>query len=538
MARRNVKRYADKAKAEDAQARERLIAEQQQARDAQSSNVADSFVNFAMNLGIGSDNPMSGSTYGFNPITRNRTLLEWIHRGSWLGGVAVDVVADDMTREGVEIKGEMEPDDISRIEEVATALGVWEKIGDTIKWSRLYGGAIAVMLIDGQDPASPLRLETVRKGQFAGLQVLDRWMVEPSLGDLVTDFGPDLGLPKFYRVTAAAPALNGQRIHHSRCIRLTGIKLPYMQALMENLWGISVLERLYDRMVSFDSATTGSAQLVYKSYLRTLKVKNLREVVAMGGKAMQGLVSYVDTMRRFQGIEGMSVIDAEDEFQIDGHSAFSGLSEILQQFALQLSGALQIPLVRLFGQSPAGFSDGDNDLRNYYDKIKQDQERDLKIGITKVYRAIAASEDIEVPEGFSVSFRPLWQLSADEKATIANNVVNAVSAVEGSGLIDKATALKELRQSSNDTGIFSNITDEDIDNAKSEGPPLPETATEGITPSVGQANEAHGQSGNLAGPEADQAVPQIKEGAPAANEESPKNVIQKLLARFKDRGRR
>jgi len=82
-------------------------------------------------------------------------------------------------------------------------------------------------------------------------------MVEPSLYDLVTDYGPNLGLPKFYRVTAMAPALINQKIHYSRVIRFDGIKMPYWQRVMENLWGISVLERMYDRMIAFDSATTG-----------------------------------------------------------------------------------------------------------------------------------------------------------------------------------------------------------------------------------------------------------------------------------------
>ena len=42
---------------------------------------ADSFVNFAHKLGMGADNALSSSRYGFNPISRDRLLLEWIHRG-------------------------------------------------------------------------------------------------------------------------------------------------------------------------------------------------------------------------------------------------------------------------------------------------------------------------------------------------------------------------------------------------------------------------------------------------------------------------
>lgn len=442
----------------------------------------DSFVNFAMNLGIGADNPSSGGTYSFNPTTRNRVQLEWIHRGSWLGGVAVDLVAEDMTKAGIEIKGELEPDQIEAIEEHAVTLGIWNKLCETIKWARLYGGAIAVLLIDGQDPSTPLRLNTIRKGQFAGLQVLDRWMVNPSLNDLVTDYGPSLGLPKYYEVTAQAPALSRQKIHYTRCIRLEGIEVPYWQRITENLWSISVIERLYDRMVAFDSATTGAAQLVYKSYMRTYKIENMREIIATGGKALAGLIEYVQQMRRFQGIEGITIIDSKDDVQADTHSAFGGLADALQQFGQQISGALQIPLTRLFGQSPAGFSSGDSDLRTYYDGINSQQNAKLKVGVTQIYRAIAASEGIELPEGFKINFKSLWQLTEAQKVEIAEGTSRAVLAAEESGTIDRTTALKELKQSSNITGIFSNITQEHIEEAESDPPPQAEELLAGATP--------------------------------------------------------
>jgi len=196
----------------------------------------DSFVNFAHKLGVGADNALTSGTYGFNPVTRNRLGLEWIHRGSWLGGVAVDCVADDMTRAGVEFLCEMDPSDQEVIETEAATLGVWDALNDTVKWSRLYGGAICVMLIDGQDMKTPLKLDAIKPDQFKGLVALDRWMVEPTLEDLVTEFGPHLGLPRFYKVQANAPSLRGQTIHYSRlACRLVGVKLPYQQAMTENL---------------------------------------------------------------------------------------------------------------------------------------------------------------------------------------------------------------------------------------------------------------------------------------------------------------
>ena len=455
----------------------------------------DSFQNFVAKLGIGTDNQTSFSTYGFNPITRIRILLEWIYRGSWIGGTAVNVVAEDMTRAGVSFKGEVKPEDAETLETKATELRLWEELRDGVSWGRLYGGGIVAMLIDGQNMKTPLRVETVGEGQFKGLIALDRWMIEPSLNDLVTDLGPYLGLPKYYRVTDAAPALRGQIIHYTRVLRMEGIRLPYNQRMMENLWGISVLERLYDRMVAFDSATQGAAQLVYKSYIRSYAVEDLREAIAAGGPAMDGLLKYVQMMARFQSIEGVTLIDVKDRMEADagGSTAIVGISDALNQFAGQLSGALGIPLVRLFGQSPAGFSTGDTDLRNYYDTIMLHQKSVLLVPVTNMYKCLAQSEGIKLPKDFGIEFNPLWQLSEPEKATVASTITTMVGAAQEQGIIDRATALKELAKSSKTTGYWGHISKEDIDEAEkqsAEAPPQPTGVLEAETRAEGQENTA------------------------------------------------
>ena len=443
----------------------------------------DSFTNFSASLGIGTDNPSSGAGYSFNPITRIRTMLEWIHRGSWLGGLAVDIVADDMTRSGTSIQSDLDPVDIKKVDAIWTEMQVWEKLNETIKWSRLFGGSLGLILIDGQDPKTPLRLDTIGKGQFRGILPLDRWMVEPSMEDLVTELGPELGLPKYYRITAQAPALPRQTIHHSRCIRLDGVKLPYWQRLQENMWGISILERLYDRMTGFDAATTGASQLIYKAYLRTLKMEGFREVVAAGGPPLQGLLKYVQMMRSYQTIEGITLLDANDEFEGHTTSAFSGLAEVLRELKEQVSGCLQIPMVRLFGQSPSGFSSGDADLQLYYDGIDQKQNADLRPGLAKIYHASIRSAGMQYPKDLDFTFNSLWKMTDAEKSEITDRTTSSVINAYESSLLKKSTAVKELKQLSNVTGTFSNITAEDIADAEAdddlEEAPAPEVQEEG-----------------------------------------------------------
>jgi phage-related protein (TIGR01555 family) len=417
-------------------------------------------VNFAQKLGMSADNPMATSSYSFNPLSRNRVMLEWIYRGSWIAGKAVDAVADDMTRAGIEYTSEVQPQDAERIDRVMLALNTWPVINETIKWGRLYGGAIGVVLIDGQDFRTPLRTDTVGLGQYKGMMTFDRWMVEPSLEDLVTELGPHLGLPKYYRITQAAPALRGIAVHHSRvAIRHCGVALPYQQRMIENMWGLSVIERLYDRLVAFDSASTGAAQLVYKAYLRTLSIDGLRDLVAAGGPALIGLTTYVGMMARYQGQEGITMIDAKDKFEAQSGASFSGLDSALSQFSQQLSGALGIPLVRLFGQSPGGLgSSGESEMRTYYDGVNQEQITTLLHGVTMLYKLGARSTGVILPPNFSIDFRSLWELSDGDKHNIAKTSLETVTGATDAGLISHKTALQELRQSSRITGVFTNIT--------------------------------------------------------------------------------
>lgn len=435
----------------------------------------DSFANFEARVGYGTDNQSSAAGYQFDFISRNRVQMEAMYRSSWIVGQAVDVVAEDMTREGVEIRGELDPKTLETLTRAEKRLGLWQSLCDTIKWSRLYGGALGVLLIDGQNMASPLNVDSIGRGQFKGIYAMDRWLVQPSMNNLITELGPHLGRPKFYDIVADGMALRRQRIHYSRVIRLDGVDLPYWQRISENLWGQSVIERLFDRLIAFDSTTTGAAQLVYKAYLRTYKVDGLRDIIATGGPALEGLVKQIEMIRRFQSNEGLTLMDSKDEMVTNTYT-FAGLDDVLLQIGQQLAGALQIPLVRLFGQSPAGLnSTGESDLKTYYDRIKQEQERRLMAPVSLVYDILHRSELGEAPdESFNLEFAPLSQLSHVERAQVATNVTTAVTDAFDAGLISEQTALQELKQSSQVTGIFTNITDDQIESAESELPSMSE----------------------------------------------------------------
>lgn len=443
----------------------------------------DGFDNFVSKVGLNNANTLSASNYQFNLLTRNRVQLEAAYRGSWIVGQIVSTVAEDMTRSGVDIKTSEGEDDIAELKKAISRLQINQSLCEGIGLGRLYGGALGVLQIEGQDLETPLDLDTIDQDQFRGIVCYDRWMLNPLLEDVI-DSGPDMGLPKYYDIVnnpvnymdgATGTGGEEKRVHHSRVIRFIGIKLPYFQAITEMMWGESVLERLWDRLIAFDNATMSSASLIDRANLRTISVDRLREIIATGGEASNHLIEQFSLMATLQVNQGITLLDKEDVFQSTAYS-FAGLSDMLLQFGQQIAGASGIPLVKLFGQSPAGLSaTGESDTRMYYDNILAQQEARMRNAWEMILKIMWRSTfGKPAPDDLEFSFVPLWQMSAMDKANIAKLNAESIIGAHEAGGIDTATMMQELRDSSGDTGVFSNITDEAIEQAKMDEPPLPE----------------------------------------------------------------
>lgn len=451
------------------------------AKELKAKQTIDGFDNFVSKLGLNNQNALSAGFYTFNLMTRNRVQLEAAYRGSWIVGKIVDCFAEDMTRAGISVStNEDSGSDIKDLMSAVSRLQISRSLCDLQKWGRLYGGSLAVLQIKGQDLSTPLDISTVGKDQFLGLAVYDRWQLNPVLNDVI-ESGPDIGLPKTYQIvnnlTSAEPSeptITGQiTVHHSRVIRGTGIKLPFFQAITEMMWDESVLERLWDRLIAFDNVTMSAASLVDRANLRMVGIEGLREILATGGPAREALDAQFEMIKLFQVNMGLTLLDKNDEYKSDSY-AFSGLPEVMIQFGQQLSGACDTPLVRLFGQSPAGLNaTGESDIRMYYDAVKAKQESTMRTGWQLLLQVMWQSTFAKpAPGDMQFQFVPLWQMSAIDKANIAKTNTETIIGAYEANMIDRPTAMKELRESSGDTGLFTNISDEDIKQAEDD--PLPE----------------------------------------------------------------
>jgi phage-related protein (TIGR01555 family) len=428
----------------------------------------DAFTNVLARLGAGTPNLLEGTEYSLQRLSRDFNQLNALYRESWIIRRIIDVIPSDMLKNWITITSGIDPDVEKKLSISLRRTQLIDKLKRGMQWGRLYGGALGVMLVkhQGYDLSQPLRLDWIMPGDFAGLLIFDRWNgVNPS-SELIEDISdPDYGYPKYYTVTD--PAGGGSvKIHHSRVIRFTGNTLPFWEEIAEMQWGASVVESVFDELKKRDNVSWNIAQLTFMANIRVLKMQDLGQLLAATDSESQAeLLRTLEAQNMLLNNMGMQVMDAADGLETHQYT-FGGLADCYQQFIMDISGAAEIPVTKLFGRSPSGLNaTGESDLQNYYDMIAEKQEAVLRPILNKVLPPFIISTIGSLPKDFDFDFDPVAEPSDKERADLAKCGTDNVVAAYNAGLISQRTALKELKQQSERTGVWTNITDEDIERA-------------------------------------------------------------------------
>ena len=343
------------------------------------------------------------------------TELDQLYRADGLAKIIVDSVADEMVRQGWEVEGDEEDYIANKMDEIHA----YSKVSDLIKWARLYGGAILIMGInDGRNLDQPV--DENRIYDIKWLHAFDRYQCSSANGLFNGNLNsPNYGYPDVYLVTDSRTG-NVFYVHHSRVLRMDWNMLPPRFQNWNDGWGDPVFSAIYEELRNYSTLYGNIATMSYDFVTKVLKVKNLVDIV--GADSCKQFQQRVDILNLAAGITNTAIIDSEES--LDKHSTqLAGIAEIVDRFMVSLSAVSGIPVSLLFGRSPAGFnSTGDNEIRNFYDKIKQYQESKLKPILERLVSYLYLCKEsprrgIE-PDKWSLQFVPLWQNSEQEEATI------------------------------------------------------------------------------------------------------------------------
>jgi phage-related protein (TIGR01555 family) len=435
----------------------------------------DAFMNTMARTGFGQPNHMEGTSYPMTRFTQNYAMMNSLYRGSWITRRIIDIIPKDMLKNGWKYLCDINPDEINLLQRAQRLTRLNKSLLKGLNWGRLYGGAAGLLMIDGQEDEldQPLNLDAVELGDFRGLLIMDRWSgVYPDMG-LVTDISsPDFGTPEYYQLGDKSQ-MDLQRVHHTRIVRFEGDDLPEWERLAENYWGASKMESVLEELKKRDNTSANIAGLIFLANLRILKMEDLGQMLSgTNAKVQANLFNTIQSQNWLQSNFGMYVMSKDDEFQ-SIRTSFSDLDDIYECFMMDIAGAAQIPVTKLFGRSPAGMNaTGESDLQNYYDVIDQEQHAHLTPILDKILPVMFKSTMGYIPDDLDYMYNPVRTPNDKELGEQVKWKTEAIFGAHDRAIISDRVALKELRQLSDDTGLFSNITDDDI-NAASDKPSTP-----------------------------------------------------------------
>lgn len=293
-------------------------------------------------------------------------------------------------------------------------LDLEENLETAIKWSRLYGGAIAVMLIyDGRGLDEPLNYKTIRG--IDEIKVYEAAVVNPLFSSSYYS-----GEPEFYQVNALEGTFT---VHASRCLPFRNGKLP--QQVVDSkrrVFGFAEYDRIKTALRETVTSHGYAPRMLERAIQSIIKIKDLANLLAtsQGEDTVVRRLQLIDMAR---SMFNSMAIDADGE-DFDFKSApYSGVKEILDSTCNMLSAVTNIPQTLLFGSSPQGMdSTGESDLENWYNYVGQIQKRMVKspletlIGI--IVQTLVRTGKIEDYPEWELEFEPLWSMSEAEQAQV------------------------------------------------------------------------------------------------------------------------
>lgn len=419
----------------------------------------DAFSNPAARLGFATFDLLNSTDYPITRLTEDYKTLTSLYRDNWIVQNIVQLVPQDIVRKWFDVKTAADGEYIDALERAIRRTHLRNKIMDGLSWGRLYGGAVGLILVKGQEDLSlPLDIDTIMPGAFMGMHILDRWSGVFPDGAIVSDpEDPDFGLPEYYTVRDANETFIS-RVHHSRIVRFVGRPLPRQEAVTELYWGESEIEAVYNDIVRRDNVAANIAGLTFRANVEYREVEGLDQLLGIGNSEMQRRFwNQMQAQAILRSNQGISLINKGDAVHTEQYT-FTGLSDVYDRVMMDVAGASRIPVTKLFGRSPAGLnSTGESDMVNYYDYIDGVRETTLRPVLEKLLPIICMSTWGMIPDDLDIDFPPMQTPDEEKTATIAEKKAGTIIAAFNANLIDKETAAKELRDLD---GIFDKITDE------------------------------------------------------------------------------
>jgi len=363
----------------------------------------------------------------------------------------------------------------------------WDENGaSAIRWSRLYGGAIGVMLIDdGRGIDEPLDWDNIKA--IEDIRIYERAVVWPDYSIMynINTAEPKksntgkFGMPERYFVNS----IYGQFwVHESRCLIFRNGVLPErITQPYYRFWGTPEYLRIKRELRETVTTHSTSVKMLERSVQAVHAIKGLAGILQRDdGRDL--VIKRLEAVDLARNILNTVTIDSEGENYDFKTFPLAGIKDIIDAVCNMLSAVTSIPQAILFGRSPAGMnSTGHSDFENYYNFVERIQRLMLRGNMRKlidiIIRAGLAQGKLKEKPKIKLAFNPLWSMNEKDqvdvdgkKASTQKTKADTAKVYFDMGVLDPT----EIRQGLAEEGEFNIedlIEDEDIgdDNSPLDG---------------------------------------------------------------------
>ena len=337
-----------------------------------------------------------------------------IYKGNRIFQNIVDIPAEDMTREWIDI--ETENDELRQfILGKLKQLNAQEAFEKMCSYERLRGDGF--ISIGVTERGAPDIREPIEPNSLISVDYLHPFSSN-KMSNIILDydvFSYKYGDIESYSLLGVKGSQDQRIVDPSRIMHLSTIRME------DEKWGFSIYEPLYDILNVFDTALWSVGQVLFDL---TFKVMKSKDASHMTKSEIQEARMLMDYMFR---TEALALIEPDEELSRDSVN-IGGLDSMLDFVWEVLSGASRMPKSHILGQQAGTITGAQYDSLNYYARIAGQQENFLRGKLEYLIKLILASEQAreELGEGeqeWELKFRPLWRL--DEKTDAEIRQLNA-----------------------------------------------------------------------------------------------------------------
>jgi uncharacterized protein len=364
-------------------------------------------------------------------ISSDRMALSYLYACHGIVQTLIDQPVDDAFRPGFKIlSDQLNEDDIKELQAYLERENIINTIGQTVIWSRLYGGA-GLVINAGQKADEELDKNKINKNTPLSFYDADLWELCDS-----SNVSPNQSVKSINEIPYN---YYGVRLHRSKVLRINGKKAPSFIRPKLRGWGMSEIERIIRSINQYLKNQDLIFQLLDEAKIDVYKIKNYTSSIAsQGGTDL--INRRIQAANAIKNFSHALTLDREDDYS-QKQISFAGLAEIFKEIRIQVASDLKIPMTKLFGLSASGFNAGDDDIENYNGMVEAEIRGKVKHLILDVLELCCLKLFEFTPDDMTIEFEPLRILSHEQEENVKTQKQNRILANYDRGLMTDQEAI-------------------------------------------------------------------------------------------------